>query len=209
MPGTTKEIIGIGSREATRAGIGPDQPAPERQRASMTAKARLAGTPATPGTGGTPGTPGTPATPATPGTPGTPGGGGGVGPPTQITPPVTISGSVPNPLAAGRQAWGWDTNVGVSVGLGEEASAAVYGGITTGYAFPLGDPISMGAFTMKLIRIGVGLYKLVNDVLTGSPMGFIRDAVALGVFGIEEVVGTSVTTAIIDWAVPLPAGAAG
>ena len=118
-----------------------------------------------------------------------------------------MSGSAPNPFASGPQAWGWDTNVSVQGGAGAEASAAGYLGATTGYAVPLGSPISMGGSTMKLIRIAVGLYKMINDLITGSPLAFIRDAVALGVFGVEEIVGTSVTQAVIDWAVPLPAGA--
>jgi hypothetical protein len=185
LPGVRINVSAIGSSEAQKAGLTSNDPAPERQRALMVANATIDATPGTTTPGGT--------------TPGT-----------QITPPIGATlpaGALPNPLAAGPQAWGWDTNVSVGGGGGAEASAAAYAGLTTGFAVPLGDPISMGGRTMKLIRVAVGLYKMVNDVLTGSPAALIRDAVALGVFGIEEVVGTSVTNAVLDWAVPMPAGA--
>jgi hypothetical protein len=194
MPGTTKEVIGIGSREALNAGMPADQPAPERQRASMTGIAQV------------PATPGTPGTPGTAGTPGTPGSSGVAVPPTKLTAPIP-GGQIPNPLAAGEQSWGWDTSAGVSVGVGAGFSAAGYAGVTTGYSIPLPPKHHVGPFTMKLIRIAVGLYKIVGDVLTGSPLGFIRDATALGVFGIEEILGRKITEAVINWAIPAPAGA--
>ncbi|HUG48088.1 MAG TPA: hypothetical protein VMP67_06710 [Candidatus Limnocylindria bacterium] len=182
MPVTNKAIVGLGSREAERAGGSRDAPMPERQRVVLTGEARI---PATPDT-------------TRP---------GGVGPPQEVPNQFTIEPSLPNPFTSQRTAWGWDTNVGIAGKGGAQVQAGVYGGITAGYAIPLGKA-AFSPFTMSLIRIVVGLYKLINDVLTGSPLAFIRDAVALGVWGVEQVVGESITNAVLDWAVPMPAGAA-
>ena len=183
LGGVKAEAHGVGSSEALKAGLNGDSPAPERQRAVMTADAVISGTPAQ-------------TTPPT------------TGPSTQITPAVTVPGSAPNPFASGRHAWGWDTNVSVAGGGGAEANAAGYGGLTAGYAVPVGktamSPLAMGA-----IRIVVGLAKVFGDVVTGSPLAFIRDAVSLGVFGIEEIAGVSITKPIIDWAIPMPGGTGG
>ena len=181
LGGVKAEPHGVGSAEALKAGLKEDAPAPERQRAVMTADAVISGTPAQ-------------TTPPT------------TGPGTQITPAVTVPGSAPNPLASGRQAWGWDTSASVAGGGGAEASAAGYGGLTAGYAVPIGktavSPLAMGA-----IRVVVGLAKVFGDLVTGSPLALIRDGVALGVYGIEEVAGVSITKPILDWAIPMPAGA--
>ena len=181
LPGTPVAPIGIGSRGATGSGLTRDDPAPERQRALITGEASL------------PGTPGTTT-------------GGGTTPPQEVPNSFQVDPSIPNPFTSEKAAWGWDTTIGVGGGGGANAQAGVYGGITTGFAFPIGKA-SFDPFTMKLIRIAVGLYKLFNDVITGSPLGFIRDAVALGVWGIEELVGESIATAVLDWVIPLPSEA--
>ena len=60
-----------------------------------------------------------------------------------------------------------------------------------------------------MIRILTGVMKLIADVETLSPLGFIRDALGLSAaFPERDAVISEMTSAVTDWAIPLPPGAA-
>ena len=62
---------------------------------------------------------------------------------------------------------------------------------------------------MKAIRITVGVMKLAADVMTLSPLGFIRDALGLAAMSSEaRSVEDEVIRAIESWVMELPPGAA-
>ncbi len=172
---------GNGDLRAAAAGKPETDASPEDQRASMVASTLERGTP-----GST--TPGTPPTTA----------------PNQHT---VEAFSLPNPFQR-RQAWGWDTTVGVAGYAGAEAKAGVYGGIGVSYSFPIGKT-HLDADTMRAIRITVGILKLAADAMTLSPLGFIRDALGLAAMaGEHDSVAQEMTNAVTDWAIPMPPGVA-
>ena len=91
---------------------------------------------------------------------------------------------------------------------GAEAQVGVYGGVGASYSFPLGKT-HMDPATMHTIRIVTGFMKLVGDVETLSPLGFIRDALGLSAaFPERDAVIGRMTSAVTDWTIPLPPGAA-
>ena len=166
---------GAGDSVAAAAGKAETDLSPGDQRAAMTALTNRAGSPGT--------------TTPTPGTP------GGTGPGTGPTGPA--------PPTTSRAAWGWDTTVSASALGGEGGALGVYGGVGISYSVPLGK-VHMQAETMQRIRTAVGYFKLVADVLSLSPLGFIRD-----LMGLDVPVAPDATAAIggaaTSWSLPRPA----
>lgn len=148
----------------------------------------------TPGTT-TPGTPGSTVT--TPGTPATStglntGGDGPVG----LWGPQTSGGS---PLV------GWDTtlNVGVSTSS-KEVNASTGVSVGDSYSWPLlKPPPVLSPTAMMLVRAIMGLYKLTMDVVSLSPLGFLRDSMSLLSPVIDSNVDGAVDT-IVDAVIPVP-----
>ncbi len=181
LPGITVLARGNGDAVAAAAGKPETDASPEDQRASMVAATKEQGTPGT----------------STPGIP-----------PTQAPNQHTFSTlQLPNPFQA-KQAWGWDTTVGVTGYAGAGAKAGVYGGAGISYSIPLGKT-HFDADTMRAIRLNVGFLKLVADIASMSPLGFIRDALGLAAMSSEaRSVETEIINAITSWAIDLPPGAA-
>jgi hypothetical protein len=181
LPGITVSAHGNGDAAAAAAGKPESDASPEDQRASMVAATMDRGAPGT----------------TTPGTP-----------PTQAPNQHTISGlSLPNPFQA-KQAWGWDTTVGATGYGGVGAKAGVYGGAGISYSLPLGKT-NFDADTMRAIRLNVGFLKLVADIASLSPLGFIRDALGLAAMSSEaRSVETEIINAVTSWVIQLPPGAA-
>ena len=186
IPGISVTEHGNGDLRAAAAGKSEGDASPGDRRASMLASTVVRGTPATT-------TPGT----TTPGTP-----------PTTAGQQHTFElGSGPNPFQA-RQTTGWDTTASAMVTGGAEAQVGLYGGIGASYSVPLGKA-HMDPETMRMIRILTGVMKLIADVETLSPLGFIRDALGLSAaFPERDAVISEMTSAVTDWAIPLPPGAA-
>jgi hypothetical protein len=186
VPGVAVTEHGNGDLRAAAAGKGERDASPEDQRASMVASTVVRGTPGS----------------TTPGTtiPGTP--------PTMAPDQHTFQlGSRPNPFQA-RQTTGWDTTASVSVVGGAEAQVGGYLGLGASYSFPLGKT-HLDPATMHTIRILTGFMKLLGDVETLSPLGFIRDALGLSAaFPERDSVIAQMTSAVTDWTIPLPPGAA-
>ena len=114
-------------------------------------------------------------------------------------------GSLPDPLKA-RQTTGWDTTASVSGVVGAEAQAGLYGGLGLSYSIPLGKT-HLDPATMHTIRILTGFMKLLGDVETLSPLGFIRDALGLSAaFPERDAVIERMTSVVTDWTIPLPPG---
>jgi len=181
VPGISVRGIGAGDSAAARAGKSETDRSPEDQRATMFGAVFKSGTPDQPGQpvqqpGHTEGE------------------------------PFQINAGVPNPFAAGRSAWGWDTAVTATGLLGAAGKAGVYGGLGVSYSIPIGKTHFDGS-TMAIIRIVFGLMKMLGDVTTGSPLGFIRDAIGMG-WGVEELITSSLGQAIGDWTIPMPTGIA-
>ncbi len=184
--GTPVTEHGNADLRAAAAGKGVRDASPADQRASMVASTVVRGTPGT----------------TTPGTtiPGTP--------PTTTPQQHTFGiGSMPNPLQA-RQTTGWDTTASATFVGGAEAQVGAYGGVGVSYSIPLGKA-HMDPETMHMIRIVTGFMKLIGDVETLSPLGFIRDALGLSAaFSERDGVIGEMASAVTDWAIPLPPGAA-
>jgi outer membrane protein OmpA-like peptidoglycan-associated protein len=108
--------------------------------------------------------------PATPDTTSTTGG----TPPGEEPNTFTVHPSIPNPFTSQRTAWGWDTTVGGGALGGAEGAAGLYGGVGVSYSFPVGKT-HVEEETMKAIRIAVGEFKMIADVMSISPLGFFRD----------------------------------
>jgi hypothetical protein len=89
----------------------------------------------------------------------------------------TVKPSVPfpAPFNSERTAWGWDTTASGSALAGAEGAAGVYGGVGVSYSFPIGKT-HLQPDTMQAIRSAVGVWKMLGDLITVSPLGFIRDA---------------------------------
>jgi hypothetical protein len=181
LPGTTVSAHGDGDAAAVAAGKPETDASPADQRASMVAATVDRGTAPT----------------STPGTP-----------PDQAPNQHTISAfQLPNPFQA-KQAWGWDTTVGLTGYAGAEAKAGLYAGAGISYSLPLGKT-HLEPETMRAIRLNVGFLKLAADVASLSPLGFIRDALGLAAMSSEaRSVETEIIGAINSWVVQLPPGAA-
>jgi hypothetical protein len=181
LPGMQVSAHGNGDLAAAAAGKPETDASAEDQRASMVAATMEQGTPAT----------------STPGTP-----------PTTAPNQHTISAlSLPNPFQA-KQAWGWDTTFGVTGYGGAEAKAGVYGGAGVSYSLPLGKT-HMDAETMQAIRLNVGFLKLVADIASMSPLGFVRDALGLAAMSSQaRAVESEIINAVTSWVIQLPPGAA-
>jgi len=181
LPGVTVAAHGNGDAAAAAAGKPVTDASAEDQRASMVASTMEQGTAPT----------------STPGTP-----------PTQAPNQHTFSAlQLPNPFQA-KQAWGWDTTVGVTGYAGAGAKAGVYGGAGVSYSIPLGKT-HFDADTMRAIRLNVGFLKLVADIASMSPLGFIRDALGLAAMSSQaRAVETEIINAIGRWVIELPPGAA-
>jgi len=173
---TASSSSGAGDSVAAAAGKAETDLSPSDQRASMTALTNRAGTP-----GSTVTTPGTPDR--------------------EVDDPVTIGPSLPMPFQ--RAAWGWDTTVGAGGLAGAEGAAGVYAGIGLSYSIPLGK-VHMQADTMQKIRSAVGYFKLAGDVLTLSPLGFIRDLIGLNV-PVAPDATAAIGGAATSWTLPRPA----
>ncbi len=184
VPGVRVTDHGNGDLRAASAGKSERDASPEDQRASMVASTVVRGTRGTT-------TPGT----TTPGTP-----------PTMAPDEHTFQlGSLPNPFQA-RQTTGWDTTASASFVVGAEAQVGGYLGLGASYSFPLGKT-HLDPATMHTIRILTGFMKLVGDVETLSPLGFIRDALGLSAaFPERDAVIERMTSVITDWTIPLPPG---
>ena len=186
IPGIPVTDHGNGDLRAASAGKSERDASPEDQRASMVASTVVRGTPGT----------------TTPGTtiPGTP--------PTMAGQQHTFElGSLPDPIQA-RQTTGWDTTASVSGVVGAEAQVGLFGGLGFSYSIPLGKT-HLDPATMHTIRIITGFMKLIGDVETLSPLGFIRDALGLSAaFPERDSVIAQMTSAVTDWTIPLPPGAA-
>jgi uncharacterized protein YbjQ (UPF0145 family) len=181
LPGITVSAHGNGDAAAVAAGKPETDASPEDQRASIVGATVDQGTAPT-------STPGTPAQPV----------------PTQPTIPGV---SLPNPFQA-KQAWGWDTTVGVTGYAGAEAKAGVYGGVGVSYSIPLGKT-HFDAETMRAIRLNVGFLKLVADIASLSPLGFIRDALGLAAMSSQaRSVESEIINTVTSWVIQLPPGAA-
>ncbi len=183
QPEVTVKVRPHGNGDLRAAGVGkPETDAsPEDQRASMVASTLEHGTPGT----------------TTPGTP-----------PTMAPDQFTVRyGAIPFPLQS-KQAWGWDTTVGLAGYGGEGAKAGFYGGMGVSYSLPIGKA-RLTPDTMKAIRITLGFMKLAGDVMTISPLGFIRDALGLAAMSSEaRSVEDEVIRAIESWVLELPPGSA-
>jgi outer membrane protein OmpA-like peptidoglycan-associated protein len=192
VPPTPVASSGAGDSLAAAAGKAENDLSASDQHATITAHGIMPGTPASTST--TPGTPGT--TTTTPGTttttPGTPA--------QQVPNGVAIP--LPNPFQA-KQAWGWDTTVSAAGLAGAAGAAGVYGGAGLSYSIPLGKT-HLSHDTMQQIRAAVGFFKLLGDIMSVSPLGFIRD-----LFGVAQPVAADGATAIggaaTSWSMPAPA----
>jgi len=179
LPGVPVTPHGNADHRAEAAGKPETDATPADQRASMVAKTTERGTPET----------------TTPGTP-----------PQQAPNQHDVNLALPNPFQA-RQAWGWDTNLGVTGYAGAEAKLGAYGGLGVSYSFPLGKT-HLSADTMQAIRISVGFLKLTADAMTISPLGFIRDVLGLIAMSSEaRGVESELANAVTSWAIETPAGA--
>ncbi len=171
---------GNGDLRAAAAGKPETDASAQDQRASMVASTHEAGTPGT----------------TTPGTP-----------PREEQDRHTVSlPALANPFGQ-RAAWGWDTTLGVAGYGGAKVQAGVYAGAGVSYSFPIGK-VHMDPQTMAAIRATVGFLKLTMDVVSISPLGFIRDVLGLVALVSEHAsVVNEMTSAVTDWAIPLPPGA--
>ena len=181
VPGTSVGAVGNGDGRAASQGKDERDASPEDQRASMTAALFNPGT----------------SDHRDPDT---------VGPTTTGPQPFDVNLGVPNPFAAGRSAWGWDTTLGASGLVGGGGKAGVYGGLGVSYSFPVGKA-HFSPTTMAIVRTVFGLQKVIGDVMTLSVLGAIRDAIGMG-WGVEALVTSVFSDAIGDWTIPMPPGVA-
>jgi hypothetical protein len=114
---------------------------------------------------------------------------------------------LPNPFTSERVAWGWDTTVGVTGRAGEGFEAGVFGGAGISYSFPLGMT-HFNHDTMEKIRISLGIVKILGDAISLSPLGLLRDAIALANVEAAPDAKPTITHAVTKWTVPMPAGVA-
>ncbi|HET8951191.1 MAG TPA: hypothetical protein VFN44_11795, partial [Solirubrobacteraceae bacterium] len=125
-------------------------------------------------------------------------------PPTEENNDFTIKPSVPLPgaITGERTAWGWDTTVSGSGLAGAEGAAGVYGGFGISYSIPIGKT-HVQPDTMQAIRSAVGVFKMIADVITISPLGFIRDA--FGYFTpVADTAAGEVGGAATNFSMPTP-----
>jgi hypothetical protein len=114
---------------------------------------------------------------------------------------------LPNPFTSERVAWGWDTTLGVTGRVGEEAEAGVFAGAGVSYSIPLGMT-SFTHDTMEKIRISLAVVKILGDTISLSPLGLIRDIVALVNVEAAPDAKPVITNAVTKWTVPMPPGVA-
>lgn len=118
--------------------------------------------------------------------------------------PETMPDDLPYPFS-GRTAWGWDTTASVAGHGGAKAGAGVYGGAGVSYSIPLGKT-HFSADTMNMIRIQVGINKILADMITASPLSLIRDVWALWHGKVAPDTKPAMTNAVNKWTVPMPTG---
>jgi hypothetical protein len=138
-------------------------------------------------------------------TPGTP---DKVTPGTQPTAPNQhdVKVSYANPFSTERQAWGWDTTFGVSGLEGAGLKAQGYLGAGVSYSFPIGKT-HWDAETMEKIRISAGVVKILSDIQSFSPLGLLRDIIALARGHVATDVQPPMTQAVTSWSLPTVPGA--
>lgn len=75
--------------------------------------------------------------------------------------------------------YGWDTTMyaGVAGGAGISASVGIEIGLSRSFELWTSDPLPPAAMTA--IRLMFGLFKLGLDVVTFSPVSFVRDAISI------------------------------
>ena len=171
---------GAGARRAEADGKPADDGSPEYQRAVMFADVTVPGTPGHTEPGGT-------------------------GPSHQEPNKHDVTVSAPNPFTSQRTAWGWDTTVGVSGLAGAKEEVAGYVGAGISYSFPIGKT-HLAHDTMEAIRINFGIAKIMMDIMSLSPLGLLRDAVALFRVQAAPDAQTQMTHAATDWSLPAPPG---
>jgi hypothetical protein len=130
---------------------------------------------------------------------------GGTGPSHQEPNKHDVTVSAPNPFTSERTAWGWDTTVGVSGLAGATGKVAGYGGAGISYSFPIGKT-HVAHETMEAIRINFGITKIMLDIMSLSPLGLLRDAIALFRVHAAPDAQTHMTHAATDWSLPTPPG---
>ena len=177
-PFVTVRSTAIGSTSSSKLSISPDD---NDQRFREAAVAAVEHDPATPPTTTPPTT--TPGT-TTPGTttPGT------------TTPGTTTPGG---PLPGAGPTIGWDSNMGVTLKDGVGASAFAQAGVS--YSFFIGEkPFPPKSETP--IRVLLGFSKMLLDVASLSPLGFLRDL--LGTVG--AFIPDGIVDKIVNFIIPVP-----
>jgi hypothetical protein len=176
----TVSAHGAGDRRAEQQGKAPDDGSPEDQRAMMFGDVNM---PATPDQ-------------VVP---------GGHDPDHEERNKMDVKLGLPNPFTSQRTAWGWDTTVGVSRLVGAAGKAGVYGGVGVSYSFPIGKA-HFTATTMEKIRIAAGSVKILADILSLSPLGLLRDIIALARGSVGPDAQATMTNAVTSWSLPAPPG---
>jgi len=104
---------------------------------------------------------------------------------------------------------GWDSTVSVGLGVGAGVGADASAGVGNSFSIPL-TAFRLPGYVMGGIRLLFGAYKLLLDVTTGSPFGFLRDA--MGILGpaadaaAEAILGERVLEPLVNETIPLPPG---
>ena len=110
-----------------------------------------------------------------------------------------------NPFSTERQAWGWDSTVAASGLAGAGAKAQIYGGLGVSYSFPIGKT-HFDAATMEKIRIAAGVVKIFSDIISLSPLGLLRDIIALAGGHVAADAQPQMSQAVTNWALPTVPG---
>jgi hypothetical protein len=110
---------------------------------------------------------------------------------------------VPNPFTTERTAWGWDTTAGVAGLAGAGVKAGGYLGAGVSYSFPIGKS-HFQHDTMEKIRVAAGVVKILADIISLSPLGLLRDIIALSRGGAAPDAQTTMTSAVTSWSLPAP-----
>lgn len=82
--------------------------------------------------------------------------------------------------------YGWDTTMGVSVGVGAGAEASASMSVGLSRTFTLWKSPELSGPFMSAVRLLFGLFKLGLDVVTASPVSFVRDAISIAP-AVEEI----------------------
>jgi hypothetical protein len=118
-----------------------------------------------------------------------------------------VKAGLPNPFTSSRTAFGWDTTVGISGQAGAGGELAGYVGAGLSYSFPIGKT-HMSAKTMDAIRQAFGVVKILLDLISLSPLGLIRDIIALARVNVASDAQAELTNGVTQHVVKLPPGAA-